>query len=117
MTSLAEGAAVGRDADVAIVFLWIMSFLVLALQGFVNKLVGRPWFNARGILAYAAGALLVGWVVANVIAAMRGKESFATCCGQNLTVLIALPPIIVVGHLCAREFRQYKAWRKRLSQG
>ena len=110
----------GPDADVAIVVLWIMSFLVLAvalaLQWLVNKLVGRPWLNAGGLLAHAAGALLVGCVAANVIAALRGKESFATCRGQSLTALIAFLPIIVVGHLCAREFRQYKAWRKRLLQ-
>lgn len=111
----------GRDADVAIVVLWTVSFLALAValafQRLVNKLVGRPWLNAGSILAYAVGALLVGCVAANVIAAMRGKESFATCCGQSLTTLIALLPCIVVGHLCAREFRQYKALRKRLAQG
>lgn len=111
----------GPDADVAIVVLWIMSFLALAValafQWLVNKLVGRPWLNAGGILAYVAGALLVACIAANVIAAMCGNESFATCRGQSLTALIALLPIIVVGHLCAREFRQYKAWRKRLPQG
>ncbi|WZB74972.1 hypothetical protein WJ972_33420 [Achromobacter insuavis] len=120
MTSLSEGGVVGPDADVAIVVLWIMSFLALAValafQWLVNKLVGRPWLNGGASWPMRPAHCCVGCVLPRRRGAARQK-SFATCRGQSLTALIALLPIIVVGYLCAREFRQYKAWRKRLLRG